>query len=321
MLTVDQIRQNPCLIDTLNVLALDALDDELKNKYPRKVIRSSDGQTLRQIIKAQREVIKQRDTDTLFQQILAINSLEELESFLDESVLWKLYAGKTLIVDGNKNLRSHIVENHRRFYRLERDVKKLGIRVVGLAIMNLSLQIHPFMEELIHIHGRNHGNAIYDLPYIHSGWTSEKCLEEIKKSKQRRGKTYAPSKEHFYSRQQSGNILVKDSLFKRDYIRGESLSKVLLEFTKKLHIFVHVHYVTSNENSRLMKHQQDPNLTWQEAYDKEGIILVPVTDEAIRLNNPDSCLERQLWNRLFDRIKAGVLNQYFWDATTKILPL
>lgn len=48
MYTVEQVRHEPRLIDVVNELELDALDKELETNYPRKVVRLSDRQTLRQ---------------------------------------------------------------------------------------------------------------------------------------------------------------------------------------------------------------------------------------------------------------------------------
>lgn len=307
MYTVEQVRHEPRLIDVVNELELDALDKELETNYPRKVVRLSDRQTLRQAIKDRRGAIKNRDARKLLQQIIAVNSLEELNQFEKSSSLWNAYAGKMLVIDGSTNVRA-VLENHRRAYQFMRGVKKLELKVTALAIYNLSLQIHPFMEELIHIHGRNHSNAIHDLPYIHSGWVSMECFKEMEQDK-----TYNPSKEHFHSRQQSGNTLVRESLLNLDYLNNRPLSEILLEFAQQLHVFVHVHFVTPKENNRLMKHQQNENLCWQEAYGREQIILLPITKEAVQINNPNACLERQLWNELFNRIKNGSLNKYFWN--------
>lgn len=308
MYTVKQVRHEPRLVDVFNTLELDALDKELETNYPRKVVRLANGQTLRQTIRDRREAIKLRDARKLLQQIIAIDSLENLKRFEESSSLWNLYSGK-MLVDGNINVRA-VLENHRRAYRFRRDVKKLELKVAALAIYNLSLQIHPFVEELIQVHGRNHGNAIYDLPYIHSGWISMECFKELE-----RDKKYNACKEHFHSRQQSGNVLVRESLLNPSYLNNRPLPEILLDFARQLHIFVHVHYVTSAENNRLMKHQQNENLSWQEAYGKERIILLPVTNEAKRLNNPNACLESKLWSELFNRIKSGSLDGYFWNPS------
>lgn len=106
------------------------------------------------------------------------------------------------------------------------------------------------------------GGTIYELPFKFTGMVSSTLID----INGHRSKIY--TREHFYSRQQSGRIIIEQ------YINGTLDYRHLLML---LDMFRQVHYVTAQENTRLTPFQNKPeyrHLSWEEQYALAKVVLV-----------------------------------------------
>lgn len=102
-------------------------------------------------------------------------------------------------------------------------------------------------------------DVIYQCPKIHSGYVSEEAntlsVKEV-------------CKEHFYSRTQSAKKMVE--LMEKGLLNAERLDR----FEAFMKSRARVHYVTSKENTYLIKFQSNPELNhWKKQYEAAGISL------------------------------------------------
>lgn len=106
------------------------------------------------------------------------------------------------------------------------------------------------------VSGISAGEGIHRVPFKFSGWISEDALNaKINNSK------YIPTKEHFYSRRQSANLIWEQ------IESGKSLSRIIKIILSRSR----VHYTTADENQKLRKHS---DCFWRESYAKAVSKLV-----------------------------------------------
>lgn len=102
-------------------------------------------------------------------------------------------------------------------------------------------------------------DVIYQCPKIPSGYISEKAYGLTSKEL---------CKEHFYSRTQSARKMV--DLMQKGILSSSRIDR----FEKFMKSRARVHYVTSQENTKLIKYQNNPELNhWKKQYDAAGIEL------------------------------------------------
>lgn len=136
--------------------------------------------------------------------------------------------------------------------------KKLQITQV---IYNVAQMVNQVDDSVLH---RAIGTLLYDVPMTRSGMVSVGLLDD---------QGYRPAinqccKEHFMSRNRSGEIIVEKA--RSGILDMEWLVEFIDECTT-------VHLTTSTENTALAQIQNHPetkHLSWQEQYDMAGIELV-----------------------------------------------
>lgn len=122
--------------------------------------------------------------------------------------------------------------------------------------------------ELISRHGRSYSSDVHDYPMVHTGFESKDSLA------MRAMDGYSPCKEHFHPRQWVGEQLVLAVL------SGEVSS--LKDLAHYVYKYSHVHYVTPEENRRLMKFQKsNVFMDWETSYELANIDLVSVKDKHV----------------------------------------
>jgi hypothetical protein len=102
-------------------------------------------------------------------------------------------------------------------------------------------------------------DVIYQCPKNHTGWVSEAASGLLSKD---------VCREHYFSRTQSAKKMV--DLMQKGILSADRIDR----FEKFMQSRARVHFVTSKENSQLIKYQSDPNLThWKQQYAAAGIKL------------------------------------------------
>ena len=143
------------------------------------------------------------------------------------------------------------------------------------------------------------GNIIFDLPHNLSGLISSKLIQQDGHRPSMRDCT----KEHFYSRQESGVEIINKFTISTDIIAFTKCLAHDLEFK-----YTMVHLVTKKENRELCVVQNDENtkaLDWSKQYDLAGIDLVADPGCA----NPNTALKVSIRGIIF--ISSQVASEHF----------
>lgn len=141
--------------------------------------------------------------------------------------------------------------------------RKIGVRVLELhrEFAHLWEYADEMTEEGFNVHARQLGNAIYDLPFLWTGYQSQESLE-----------TGDKTNEHFYPR-----LLAGQQILKFIFEHGGIMMHELRSFFE---VFRQVHYTTVNENQKLKKVQDTKTFTdWQSTYKEMCSPLVCVEDK------------------------------------------
>jgi hypothetical protein len=106
---------------------------------------------------------------------------------------------------------------------------------------------------------RTMSDVIYQSPKLHSGYASKKASNMLSKD---------VCREHYYSRTASAKKMVE--LMKKGILGPHKIDR----FEKFMRSRARVHFVTSEENTHLIKFQSDPSLRhWKKQYEAAGIEL------------------------------------------------
>lgn len=144
---------------------------------------------------------------------------------------------------------------------LTKDVVLKELEETGVDVSEVTdEQFETYQKRFI---GRTNANYIHDCPSIPTGLISVAALELSRKER---------CEDHFLARQRSGEntfLLVKE---------GKSFSTVM----DSLKVYRQTHFITSRENTLLVKEQNNPNIDhedWKTMYRNVGIVLLRIVEE------------------------------------------